>query len=230
MSLLQIGGFVPWSAGDYPGNLSAVIFCQGCSWRCQYCHNPHLMSRQSPSVVEWHDVLQLLERRRGLLNAVVFSGGEPTLQAGLYAALIRVRDMGFKTGLHTAGIYPERLRAVLPLLDWVGMDVKAPFERYADITGVANSGESVRASVKMLLESKVPYELRTTVHPALLSTEDMCLLGNQLVDMGADHYVWQECRLQGRAADLPAIPQHFWQQQYVDSVSKGFVHFSQRRA
>ena len=77
----------------------------------------------------------------GLLDAVVFSGGEPTLQAGLLDAMLEVRELGFKIGLHTAGMYPQRLAAILPLMDWVGMDVKAPFADYARITGTPGSGE-----------------------------------------------------------------------------------------
>ena len=125
--MLLIGGLLPFTTIDYPGCLAAVLFCQGCPWRCRYCHNRHLLPQKGGSALPWQDVLALLERRQGLLDALVFSGGEATLQAALPEAMRRVRAMGFKVGLHTAGPYPERLRECLPLLDWVGMDLKAPF-------------------------------------------------------------------------------------------------------
>ena len=84
---LQVGGLVPLSTADYPDHLAAVVFCQGCPWRCPYCHNPHLLPRRSDAPIDWADVLAFLERRRGLLEAVVFSGGEPTLQPALADAI-----------------------------------------------------------------------------------------------------------------------------------------------
>ncbi len=123
---MRIGGITPLTTIDFPGRLAAVVYCQGCPWRCSYCHNPELLDATAPAAVPWPQVLAFLQSRRGLLDGVVFSGGEPTLQAALPAALAEVRAMGFATGLHTGGMYPERLAAVLPLLDWVGLDVKGP--------------------------------------------------------------------------------------------------------
>ena len=137
---LRIGGFVPFTATDYPDHLAAVVFCQGCPWRCVYCHNPHLLPARGEAQHPWVSIAAFLETRRGLLDAVVFSGGEPTFQDALPAAMRSVRDMGFKVGLHTAGIYPRKLAAVLPLVDWIGIDVKAPFESYERVTGVSKSG------------------------------------------------------------------------------------------
>src|SRR3954470_21541171 len=99
MAELRIGGFVPFSGIDYPHHLSAVVFCQGCPWRCGYCHNAHLQPARGESERTWDDVLAFLGRRRSLLDAVVFSGGEPTLQAGLGAAMQDVKAMGYKVGL-----------------------------------------------------------------------------------------------------------------------------------
>jgi anaerobic ribonucleoside-triphosphate reductase activating protein len=128
---LRIGGFTGLSCTDYPGLLSAVVFCQGCPWRCSYCHNPHLQAPFAATPIAWRNVERFLERRRGLLDAVVFSGGEPTLQSGVADAMRAAKQMGFRVGLHTAGIYPRRLETLLPLTDWVGMDIKAPFAEYS---------------------------------------------------------------------------------------------------
>jgi len=167
--MLTIGGLTPFTTIDYPGKLAAVIFCQGCAWRCGYCHNRHLLDTSQPSAYVWQDVISFLEQRRGLLDAVVFSGGEPTLQPRLPQALAAVQQMGFLTGLHTTGAYPQRLLDCLPHLDWVGMDLKAPFELYEAITGVTGSGAAAEQSATLLQQSKVPCQFRTTLDPFLLA-------------------------------------------------------------
>ncbi|NLZ18339.1 MAG: anaerobic ribonucleoside-triphosphate reductase activating protein [Desulfobulbaceae bacterium] len=165
--MLEIGGLLPFTTIDYPGNLAAVLFCQGCPWRCGYCHNRHLMTQTSRSPVYWHEVSALLRQRRGLLDALVFSGGEPTLQEELPDAIRAVRTMGFKVGLHTAGPYPERLRECIPLLDWVGMDLKAPFDEYERITGIPGSGAAAQESAMLLRQSGLAHQFRTTLDPFL---------------------------------------------------------------
>ena len=159
--MLTLGGLTRLSASDYPGKLAAVVFCQGCAWRCGYCHNAHLQPRRGREEIAWSDVLAFLQRRRGLLDAVVFSGGEPTLQAGLAPAMREVKALGFLVGLHTAGIVPRRLAEVLPLVDWVGMDVKAPFDRHERVTGVRGSARRARASRALVLASGVACEFHT---------------------------------------------------------------------
>jgi pyruvate formate lyase activating enzyme len=188
---LRIGGFVPFTATDYPDHLAAVVFCQGCPWRCGYCHNPHLLAARGKVTYEWPLITAFLATRRGLLDAVVFSGGEPTLQDALPAAMREVRDMGFKVGLHTAGVYPRKLAAVLPLADWVGMDVKAPFESYERVTGVASSGKRACRSAEHVIASGVAHEFRTTVDRSVLSETDLAVLAERLPRMGARRYVLQ---------------------------------------
>ncbi len=160
---MRIGGFVPFTSIDYPGELAAVVFCQGCPWRCGYCHNPHLLSARGSELLDWNALLEVLERRRGLLDAVVFSGGEPTLQSALPEAVRRVKRLGFKVGLHTAGCYPRRLARLLPLLDWVGLDIKDLPGHYPALTGVPGSGERAWRSLELLRQSGLPFEVRTTL-------------------------------------------------------------------
>jgi anaerobic ribonucleoside-triphosphate reductase activating protein len=191
---LRIGGFVPFTATDYPDHLAAVVFCQGCPWRCGYCHNPHLIPARGKAIHDWPAIAAFLGTRRGLLDAVVFSGGEPTLHDALPAAMLEVRDMGFKVGLHTAGIYPRKLAAALPFADWVGMDVKAPFESYERVTGVAGSGASACESAKLVVASGVAHEFRTTVDRSALGAADLDELAETLPRMGARRYVLQTCR------------------------------------
>jgi len=197
MSMLRVGGFTPLSTTDWPGMLAAVVFCQGSPWRCGYCHNPDLIPARGDSEIPWADVLAFLRRRRGLLDAVVFSGGEPTAQAGLVDAVREVRALGFRIGLHTGGMYAQRLAEVLPLVDWVGLDVKAPFADYARITGAAGSGERALAGLQQVLASGVDHEIRTTVHPALLGDTAVIGLARDLADLGVKRYVIQAFRSQG---------------------------------
>ena len=153
---LIVGGYTPFSATDYPGRLAAVVFVQGCAWRCGYCHNPHLQPRASEGLMPWQDVRTFLASRAGLLDAVVFSGGEPTLDPALEDAMREVKAIGFKIGLHTAGIYPERLRSVLPLLDWVGLDIKTSFEAYDELTGAPSSAVAAQKRTLNFPWSGVP--------------------------------------------------------------------------
>lgn len=194
MNGLRIGGLTPLTTIDYPGELAAVVFCQGCPWRCRYCHNGHLVEPGNDAQMAWDEVLGFLRQRRGLLDAVVFSGGEPTLQRDLPQAIGQVRSMGFKVGLHTAGCYPERLLRMLPLLDWVGLDIKALPEDYPALTGVPGSGERALQSLDRLIESGVAHELRVTVHERLLRTERLSLLLGRLTGRGAERVVLQACR------------------------------------
>lgn len=200
---LAVGGLVPLTTIDFPGQLAAVIFCQGCPWRCTYCHNPHLWPAREEGEPSWPQVAAFLQRRQGLLDAVVFSGGEPTAQKTLPDAIAYVRDLGFRVGLHTAGVYPARLARVLPLLDWVALDVKAPFADYDALTHARGSDKRARASLRLVLESGVPYEIRTTAHPALLPRQQLIELARELSAMGVRHYAVQVVRPHGCAADLP---------------------------
>ncbi len=229
---LRIGGFTPLTTIDFPGRLAAVVFCQGCPWRCRYCQNSHLIPHAAKEPVEWKDVVDLLERRRGLLDGVVFSGGEPTLQQGLPDAVRTVSDLGYEVGLHTAGPYPERLAAVLPLVDWVGFDIKAPATAYPALTSVPGSGEKAMESAGLILESGVEYEFRTTVHPDLLGTGDLVALGRNLADMGVQHYVLQGC-VTGRCLDTalcaPAGPGRL-EGPVVEALAHLFSRFEVRGA
>ncbi len=194
---LTLGGLTPLSASDYPGRLAVVLFCRGCPWRCGYCHNAHLQDASSGPELSWADAEGFLRRRVGLAEAVVFSGGEPTAQSGLGEAMRRARELGFLVGLHTAGPYPQRLAEVLPLADWVGLDVKAPFDEYEAVTGVPDSGGAVRESLRRLLAFGVDHECRTTVHPARLDAARLERLTDELWSLGVRRHALQAFRAVG---------------------------------
>lgn len=194
--LLRVGGLLPMTTLDYPDHLACVLFCQGCAWRCRYCHNPELIYARAPTDISWQQVLSFLHTRRGLLEAVVFSGGEATLQKRLPSAMRKVRELGFKVGLHTAGIKPGTFLRALALCDWVGFDVKALEEDMALITGVAGSGQVNWRSLDLLQESGVAYECRTTVHWQLFDCQRLQRLAERLAGQGVKHFVVQLARQQ----------------------------------
>jgi pyruvate formate lyase activating enzyme len=218
---LCVGGIVPLTTIDYPGYLSAVIFLQGCNWRCKYCHNPHLQGMTASESFPWEDVLNLLRMRRGFVEAVVFSGGEPLLQAGLSGAVADVASLGFRLGLHTSGAFPERFEEIISSLHWVGFDLKYAFNSYQFITGVEDSGEAALASLKILLKSQVDFEVRMTLHesmeiPVIVKVlEEVSLLGVKNVAL-------QKCR--DRNENVVEHP-IFSDKLLLESISRHFDSF-----
>ncbi len=206
---LRIGGLVPFTSVDYPGSLAAVVFVQGCPWRCVYCHNPHLQPRTAPgpAPLPWADLRRWLARRSGLIDALVFSGGEPTLDPALPAAVDAVRALGFRVGLHTAGIYPARLRELLPRLDWVGLDVKAPLDddaRHARVTGVRGAQAPASESLAALVAHGGDFECRTTIRPDLLDETALLAMARTLAAAGVRRYALQDCRSAGANGPVSA--------------------------
>ena len=191
---LRVGGLQRWTSIDFPGRLAAVVFCQGCPWRCSYCQNPGLLDARAEPQLAWEEVLRFLHGRRGLLDGVVFSGGEPTLQAALPAAMREVRALGFEVALHTSGMYPDRLREVLPLVDWVGLDIKAPWERMDAVTASRGSASRVLDSLLQVLLSGVAHECRTTWSPELFPLHELHTLTEELAALGVRRWSLQQLR------------------------------------
>lgn len=190
---LLVGGIVSLTTVDYPGQLAAVIFMQGCTWRCKYCHNQHLQSILPRESLPWEDILNLLASRKGLLEAVVFSGGEPLLQDALPNAIADVKKMGFKVGLHTAGAFPDKFARIVSSLDWVGFDIKHSFKDYDKIVNVPNQGDLARKSLEILIASNVDFEVRMTLHESI-DTSSITEVLKEISSMGVKHVVLQKCR------------------------------------
>ncbi|KRD21818.1 anaerobic ribonucleoside-triphosphate reductase activating protein [Acidovorax sp. Root267] len=216
---LRLGGLTPLTTIDFPGRLAAVFYCQGCPWRCGYCHNPGLLDAAAPPALPWDQALQFLHSRRGLLDGVVFSGGEPTLQAALPAAVDAVRALGLQTALHTGGMYPGRLAALLPRLHWVGLDIKALPQRYDAITATPGSGARAWAALDAMLAHGIDHECRTTWHAGLFGVDELLELAQALAARGVRHWALQECRVLGAPAWALA-PTH---QQQLAALFSGFT-------
>ena len=174
---MHIHGLQKLAMVDYPGKLAATVFTGGCNLRCPFCHNALLVTRlaETPEIPE-QEVLDFLASRRGLLDGVVLTGGEPLLQPDAADFLRKVRELGFAVKLDTNGCDPARLAEILNqgLVDYVAMDVKNAPERYEETVGVDGLDLArVRESVSFLLEGSVPYEFRTTVVRELHAESDL---------------------------------------------------------
>ena len=231
---LQIAGLTPMSSVDWPGKFVATVFAQGCPWACPYCHNQAIIDPKIPGVVSWESVEELLGRRRGLLDGVVFSGGEATRQLAVLPAMQRVRERGFEVGLHTAGPYPARLREILRtgLVDWVGIDIKAMSgPNYEAVAGRPKAGPTAWESLGEVLDSGVSYEVRLTVYPD--GPRDGYEVASCVKDLGATHFALQQARALGTAQGFNA-GDAAWDlevQSLADDIEKlGFESFQFRPA
>ena len=190
---MRICGLQTLSMVDYPGKLAATVFTGGCNLRCPFCHNALLVTRleESPTLQQ-EEVLAFLKRRRGLLDGVVLSGGEPLIQSGVPEFLQKVRSLGFSIKLDTNGCYPDALEALLDqgLADYVAMDVKNTPEHYAQTVGIPDFDPAVIArSAAVLAHSGADYELRTTVVRELHTVADIAAIGAWM--QGAPRYFLQ---------------------------------------
>ncbi len=161
---------------DFPDRTACIVWFAGCNMRCPYCHNPELISGKAGRMGE-EDVFAFLAGRVGLLDGVVFSGGEATLYPGLVDFALKVKQMGFLVKLDTNGSRPEVLEQLLSggLVDFVALDYKAPQSRFSEITRAKRPWEAFHRSLELLAGGahKVPFEVRTTIHSALLDLDDL---------------------------------------------------------
>lgn len=204
---VNIGGFQKSSLIDYPEKISAIIFTQGCNFRCPYCHNPELievksekkkvksrvglLSHQKESNTTTTSVLDFLASRQGKLDGVVITGGEPTLQKSLPEFIKQIKDLVFLIKLDTNGSNPEMLQYLLEenLIDYVAMDIKAPIEKYPEITNAKINTENILKSIELLKAYRIEHEYRTTVVKSQLSPADFEQIGKMI--KGADKYYLQ---------------------------------------
>ncbi len=198
---LRIGGLQRVTLLDYPDKVAATVFMAGCNMKCPYCHNRELVFvPEGYAFMDPEVVLDYLKKRRGLLDGVCISGGEPLLQEGLFPFLRSIRDLGFAVKIDTNGTYPDRLAFLLEenLVDYVAMDIKNTPEKYAETIGLDASVfdlTPIRKSVQILMDSEIEYEFRTTVVREFHTEADLTAMAQWI--QGARHYFLQQYRSSG---------------------------------
>ena len=211
---MRIGGLQKLTLIDYPGKLAAVVFTQGCNFRCGYCHNPGLVlpKEYCPAVPE-EEVMAFLRDRQEYLEGVVVTGGEPTIQEGLISFLDQLKRLGYLVKLDTNGSRPDVLKQVLSLrlVNYVAMDVKAPLGRYHEVIQTSVPVERIKESIQLILDAGIPHEFRTTVVKAFHSAGDLLEI-RSLVE-GARQYNLQRARLDGKMLDKSLLAR----EQYSDA-------------
>jgi len=177
---MKIGGLQKVSLTDYPGKISAIVFTQGCNFRCPYCHNPELVDPGLyQECLQEEEFFSYLEKRKGKIEAVTITGGEPTIQNDLIPFLMRVKAMGLLIKIDTNGSKPEVLEELIRrnLVDYLAMDIKAPLEKYAAITRTPVNGKAIRQSIMLIMNSGIDYEFRTTIVKSQIKEADLLAIG-----------------------------------------------------
>lgn len=202
---------------DYPGKMAAVIFTQGCNFRCSYCQNPELvLPGWFHDPLDEQEVLAFLKKREGRLEAVVVTGGEPTVQKDLMEFLGKLRKLKYLIKLDTNGGRPEILTKIVKagLIDYIAMDVKAPFGKYREAIGVTWNVDRIRESIKIIRESRLAYEFRTTVVRPLCSPTDLAEIASSL--QGVKRYVIQRFVPSDKILDHRILEKQHYTTQEVD--------------
>ncbi len=217
---MRIGGLQKFSLIDYPGHIAAVIFTQGCLFRCHYCHNPELVLPQKfQTPIPFEEVLSFLEMRKGKLEGVVISGGEPTLQAKLIPSLEKIKAKGFAIKLDTSGVMPDVLKKLIQrrLVNYIAMDIKAPLSCYQEVTNTHVDIQKIKDSIALIKDSSLPHEFRTTLLKPFHGQEDIVTMAQMI--QGCQNYVLQKYK---PGKTLSSASQHFQpfsDQELVNSIA-----------
>ncbi len=193
---MRIGGYQKLTLIDFPGTIAATVFTIGCSFRCGFCHNPELVIKsQFPALNNMEEeFFAHLAKRTGKLEGVCITGGEPTIQPDIIEFIRKIKEMGFKVKLDSNGTRPDVLRKVFKekLVDFVAMDIKNSPKNYDKAVGLKADIERVKLSVKLIMNSGIAYEFRTTVVPGIHTEEDFLEIAKWI--KGARSYYLQEYR------------------------------------
>jgi pyruvate formate lyase activating enzyme len=193
---MKFGGWHKSSLIDFPGKISVVLFTQGCTFRCPFCHNPDLVlpHRFTSCPISEEEVLALLEKRKKKLDGIVITGGEPTMHSDLKEFIKKVKSLGYALKLDTNGTIPEAIEDLLQedLLDYVAMDIKASFPNYNKLTGAPVNIDSIEKSIRLIMERAKDYEFRTTIIKELHDAQEVAAIVKSIA--GAKRYVLQKFR------------------------------------
>ena len=189
---MLINGFQKMTLLDFPGKVACTVFLGGCNFRCPFCHNAGLVLGSNPESYKEEEILSYLEKRKGLLDGVCITGGEPTLRPDLLPFIEKVKALGFAVKLDTNGTNPALLKELLDnaLVDYVAMDIKNSFEKYPETCGLdVMELDSIKESIALLIGGKADFEFRTTVVSPLHTPEDIEALAKEI--SGAEKYFIQ---------------------------------------
>ena len=186
-----IGGLKKSSLLDFPDKVSAIVFTKGCNFNCGFCHNPVLLKNGEGTYTADY-FFDFLKTRQGKLDGVVITGGEPTLQNGLKPFIQKIKEMGFLVKLDSNGYKPEILEDLIneKLIDYIAMDIKAPYEKYSFVTNTKIDTLKIKRSIQLIMNSNIDYEFRTTFMPYYHTIEDFEKIGQMI--QGAKHYYLQK--------------------------------------
>lgn len=184
---MNVQGYQKLTLLDFPGRTACTVFTGGCNLRCPFCHNAGLVRTPMAGPNLTDEVLEYLQKRRGILDGVCVTGGEPLLQPDLEDFLRRIKEMGYAVKLDTNGMLPQRLAGVLAtkLVDYVAMDIKSSPDGYAAATGADADVSAVTDSLSILRQSGIPYELRTTAVRGIHTEADFAAIGRWIGDVPA---------------------------------------------
>lgn len=185
---MRFAGFQKTSLIDYPDRVASVLFTAGCNLRCPYCHNGDLVEGYTGPFHEEEEIIEVLLSRKRHVDSIVVSGGEPTLDPGLPAFLRKLKELGFNVKLDTNGLKPDALRACLPYLSFVAMDIKTSIENY-HLLGTGDTSQ-IRESIKVIMGSGLDYEFRCTAVPGIIEAETIHHMGEMV--RGARRFVFQQ--------------------------------------
>lgn len=218
---MLIGGLQKTTLVDYPGKIAATIFTIGCNYRCSFCHNPEIV-KGIAKVIPEYTVMEFLKSRRDLIDAVCITGGEPTLQQDLMPFIKKIKNLGYAVKLDTNGHRPGVLEKLLNqnLLDYVAMDIKAPWAKYEKIVCRKQDLEKLKKSVTILKEGRVPYEFRSTILPALHTEKDIIAMARQI--KGADKYFLQQFRPAQALVDPEFMSKITYTKKQLNEITQNF--------
>jgi pyruvate formate lyase activating enzyme len=221
---MKIGGLQKVSLIDYPGLICATIFLQGCNFKCSYCHNPELVDTQlfHPCIKE-NEVLDFLNTRKGKLDAVTITGGEPTIQDDLAPFIKKIKKMKFAVKLDTNGSQPQVIKNLLDekLLDFIAMDIKAPLEKYKSVVKVPINYDLIKESIKLILKAKIPHEFRTTIVESQLGEKDIQQIAKLI--SGANSYALQKF-VPAKTLDKKFLKEKSYPEEKLQKIKKSLEH------
>lgn len=191
---MKLGGLLKFSTIDYPNYLSCVIFTQGCNWRCPFCHNPDLITLKKSSILNDNKLFEFLKSRDGFLEAIVISGGEPTVQKNLVLFIEKLKKFNYKIKLDTNGSNVDVVKQLIEkkLIDYFAIDIKTSISKYKKSTGGFKYPENLEKTIDLMETENINFELRTTVVPTLVDENDIEEIGK--IFGGRRKFVLQEFR------------------------------------